>query len=184
MKLRLSCLLFALLPLAAAAQQQPPGVREALDGLTTQPATHSAVTFDRDMLAAADGFINSDGPGHAALNSITFESFRYRSPAFYTPEAMHALIQAYDRAGWKHLVDTNTTPGQSASPDHPITDLWLHFRGMEIDDITVLIRAPRQMNLVEVSGALRPLDLVHLGGHFGIPRVDPNAVMVPAPPGR
>ena len=42
------------------------------------------------------------------------------------------------------------------------------------------------MSLVEVSGLLRPLDLIHLGGwHFGIPKVDPNAVMpFPAPPGR
>jgi hypothetical protein len=40
------------------------------------------------------------------------------------------------------------------------------------------------MSVIEVSGALRPLDLVHLSGHLGIPKVDPNAVMVPAPPGR
>ena len=51
-------------------------------------------------------------------------------------------------------------------------------------DVTVLVRSSRSMNLIQVSGTLRPLDLVHLSGHFGIPRVDPNAVMVPAPDGR
>ena len=60
----------------------------------------------------------------------------------------------------------------------------LHFNGAEIDDVTVLVRAPRDMNLIQVSGALRPLDLIHLSGHFGIPKVDPNAVMVPAPDGK
>ena len=40
------------------------------------------------------------------------------------------------------------------------------------------------MSVIEVSGQLRPLDLVHLSGHFGIPRVDPDAVMVPAAPGK
>jgi hypothetical protein len=40
------------------------------------------------------------------------------------------------------------------------------------------------MNVVHVSGLLRPMDLVHISGHFGIPKVDPGAVMVPAPPGR
>jgi hypothetical protein len=39
------------------------------------------------------------------------------------------------------------------------------------------------MNLIQVAGDLRPLDLIHLGVHFGIPKVDPNAVMVPAPDG-
>jgi hypothetical protein len=65
-----------------------------------------------------------------------------------------------------------------------MTDLWLHFRGTEIDDVTVLTRAPKNMNVIEVSGLLRPLDLVHLSGHFGIPKVDPSAVMIAAPPGK
>jgi hypothetical protein len=72
----------------------------------------------------------------------------------------------------------------SAQPSNPITDMWLHFNGAEIDDVTVLVRGTRDMNLIQVSCALRPLDLLHLSGHFGIPKVDPDAVMVPAPDGR
>jgi len=48
----------------------------------------------------------------------------------------------------------------------------------------VLVRGPKQMSVIEVSGVLSPLNLVHLSGHFGIPKVDPGAVMVPAPPGK
>jgi hypothetical protein len=40
------------------------------------------------------------------------------------------------------------------------------------------------MSVIQVTCELRPLDLVHLSGHLGIPEVDPNAVMVPAPDGR
>jgi hypothetical protein len=40
------------------------------------------------------------------------------------------------------------------------------------------------MSVIQISCELRPLDLIHLSGHFGIPKVDPNAVMVPAPNGR
>ena len=82
------------------------------------------------------------------------------------------------------LVEAHVSPREQATPVKPISDIWLHFQGAEIDDVAVLIRAPRQMNVIEVSGMLRPLDLVHLGGHFGIPKVDPGAVMVPAAPGR
>jgi hypothetical protein len=157
---------------------EPPGVAEAFAGLTSQPAAHTGFTFDRDMLS---GML---GQAAAGLNSVTIQNFRYQAPAFYVPEALQALGASYHAAGWKHLVEANVSPREQASPDKPITDLWLHFRGAEIDDVAVLIRAPRQMNLIEVSGILRPLDLMHLGGHFGIPRVDPNAVMVPAPDGR
>ena len=157
---------------------RPPGAAEALLGLTSQPASHSAFTFDRDMLQSLLG----NRP--IGLNSVTIENYRYHEPAFYVPEELAALRHAYNAAGWKHLVDAHVPPREQASPLKPMTDLWLHYRGAEIDDVAVLIRAPRQMSLIEVSGMLRPLDLVHLGGHFGIPKVDPGAVMVPAPPER
>jgi len=35
---------------------------------------------------------------------------------------------------------------------------------------------------VEVSGSISPLDLMHLAGHFGIPRIE-GGVVVPAPSG-
>lgn len=168
---------------AARAQQgqgsEPPGVADALATISSVPATHTAVTFDRDMLQSILG----EQPV-AALNGITFQSYRFREPAFYIPENVAALRHDFAAAGWKHLVEANVGPAASASPRKPITDMWFHFQGDEIDGVTVLIRAPRQMNVIEVSGLLRPLDLVHLSGHFGIPKVDPNAVMVPAPPGR
>ena len=147
-------------------------------GLTSQPASHTAFTFDRDMLASMLG----NRP--LGLNSVTIENFRYHEPAFYVPEELAALRHAYNAAGWKHLVDAHATPREQASPLKPMTDLWLHYKGAEIDDVAVLIRAPRQMSLIEISGMLRPLDLVHLGGHFGIPKVDPGAVMVPEPANR
>jgi hypothetical protein len=166
-----------------ALAQQPPGVNQALNNLADQPASHISFTFDRSMLEFAGSFIDNGGPegrrAVAALTSITVDTFHYPRPAFYSPEVMASVIDTYHVAGWKHLVDAN-----SSSPRGPVTDLWLHFRNGEIDDVTVLVRAPRTMNLIQISGALRPLDFIHLSGHFGIPKVDPNAVMVPAPDGR
>jgi len=43
-----------------------------------------------------------------------------------------------------------------------ITDVWLHFRGTEIDDVTVLVRSLKDLNLIQISRLLRPLDLLHL----------------------
>ena len=165
-------------PQESFSASQPPGTAEALAQLTSQPSTHTAFTFDHDMLASMLGTQS------AGLRSVTLENFRFREPAFYVPEELAAMSAAYNAAGWKHLVEANVSKREQVSPAKPITDLWLHYHGTEIDNVAVLIRAPKQMNLIEVSGLLRPLDLAHLGGHFGIPKVDPDAVMVPAPPGR
>ena len=172
----------ALLTAAAASQAQqyyePPGVAEAIGGLSSQRATATTVTFDREML---DSML---GASVAGFNGVSFEHYQYPEPVFYIPEEMHSLEQAYKAAGWKHLVESNVGPRESAQPTKPIADIWFHWQGGEIDHVTVLIRGRKEMNVVHVSGLLRPMDLVRISGHFGIPKVDPGAVMVPAPPGR
>ena len=184
-----ACLLAALTLVAPFAHaQQPAGVSQTLNEMADQPGTHLSVTFDRSMLDFARSYIDNGSAQvkHAAasLHSITVDTYHYPRPAFYTPEVMSSIIATYHAAGWKHLVNANATPATSAQPIHPITDMWLHFNGAEIDDVTVLVRAPRDMNLIQISCLLRPLDLLHLSGHFGIPKVDPDAVMVPAPEAR
>jgi hypothetical protein len=182
--MKLCVLLGMVLGTSVGVAQQPAGANEALRNLTSEQANHTAFTFDHDMLQSATGFLNNGEGPPLQLNSITVENYRYREPAFYLPESVHALVKAYDAAGWKHLVDQHASPQDAAAPPKPLTDLWLHYDGADIDEVTVVVRARKQMSVIEVSGQLRPLDLVHLSGHFGIPKVDPGAVMVPAAPGK
>ena len=172
----------ALLTGAASIQAQqyydPPGAAEAIGGLSSQRATATTITFDREML---DSML---GASVAGFNGVSFEHYQYPEPVFYIPEEMQSLEQAYKAAGWKHLIESNVGPRESAQPTKPIADIWFHWQGGEIDHVTALIRGRKEMNVVHVSGLLRPMDLVHISGHFGIPKVDPGAVMVPAPPGR
>jgi hypothetical protein len=173
---------------AQADGGRAPSVYDDLNALADQAATHTGVVFDRSMMEIAQNVLEQGGldPSRAAtaLSSISFDTYRYKEPAFYTPEVMEHILNSYRRAGWKHFVNGNQSPANSAQPTSSILDVWLHFTGADIDHVTVLIRGTHEMSLVQVAGDLRPLDLLHLSGHFGIPRVDPNAVMVPAPDGR
>jgi len=172
-------------PDPAVVMPAPPNFSQELANLTDQRATHFGYTFDKDSLAAAQGILEGNGMdakrAALALRGISFDTYHFKQPAFYTPEAMSALLESYRTAGWKHLVNANQTPANSAQPTRTITDMWLHFSGADIDGVTVLTRGPKNMNVVQVVCDLRPLDLMHLGGHFGIPKVDPSAIMVPAP---
>ena len=180
------CLMLGFGAVAAPAEnaaQLPPGIPESLSNLADEPATHTGVVFDRSMMQVAQGVLEAGGldadRAAAALKSISFDTYKYKEPAFYTPETMDQILHAYRQAGWKHLVNKNQTPANTAQPRNTVTDVWLHFSGGDIDRMTVLIRAPKDMNVIQVAGDLRPLDLLHLSGHFGIPKVDPSAVMVP-----
>jgi hypothetical protein len=166
----------------------PPGVAESLNDLADQPATHMGYTLDRSEMQLARSVLESGGVDSAraaaALTSLSFDTYRYKAAVFYTPETMASIVDAYHRAGWKHMVNGNQAPANATQPRTAITDLWLHFSGADIDHVTVMIRSARDLNLIQIGGDLRPLDLLHLSGHFGIPKVDPNAIMVPAPEGR
>ena len=186
--LLLPTLLTASLVLAQPPAGTPADLQSALMGLADQPASHTAFTFDRSELQIAQNLLASGGmdANHAAaaLTGISVDNYRYPRPAFYTPEAMASIIAGFHAAGWKHLVNANQTPANTAQPRSTVTDLWLRYVGPDVTGVTVLTRSPRDMSIVQITCELRPLDLIHLGGHFGIPKIDPNAVMVPAPDGK
>ena len=141
-----------------------PDMTQQLANLSEVPATHTAFTLDRTALQVAQNLLASNGmdPQHAAaaITGVSFDSYHYQQPAFYTPEAMGALLAEYKAMGWKHLVNANQTAANTAQPRQAVTDLWLHFSGMDIDGVTVLMRASRDMNVVRITGDLRPVDLL------------------------
>lgn len=161
-------------------QQMAPPPPMAFELIVHQPATESSFTLDRSMLAATDGFFNGQDPEGrqiaAGLNSVTVHNYHYRDYASYDQGAFTALDQGYRAAGYQHLVNANPRGGAS------MTDLWLRFQGANVNSLVVLNRGDRNMSAIVVDCTLRPLDLLHLSGHFGIPKVDAGAVMVPAGP--
>lgn len=60
------------------------------------------------------------------------------------------------------------------------TDLWVRFDNGVISNIAVLLAGEKRLNFVAVSGSISPLDILHLSGHFGIPKMGSGPVF-PAP---
>jgi hypothetical protein len=181
-------LAFAAMVTAQTSVQPPvaanPDISQPLSALADQPPTHIGFVFDRSMLQFARKILESQGitpeRAAAALSSITYDNYLYKHPAVYAPESMESILATYRAAGWKHLVNAHE-PAPDAPANRMATDLWLHFSGSDIDGVTVLTRSPKDVNVVQIACDLRPIELLHLGGHFGIPKVDPSAVMVPDP---
>lgn len=181
-------LAFAAIASAQTPAQPPvpanPDISQPLSALADQPPTHIGFVFDRSMLQSARKILESQGMtperAAAALSSITYDNYIYKHPAVYASESMESILATYRAAGWKHLVNAHE-PAPDAPANRMATDLWLHFSGSDIDGVTVLTRSPKDVNVVQIACDLRPIELLHLGGHFGIPKVDPSAVMVPDP---
>jgi len=149
-------------------------VPPALAPLSTLASTKSSFTLDRSMLSAAAG-MTSDAETRQAIDKIDGVSvhlLRFGAAGIADEAQVEAIRKAYHLRGWKHLV-TNSSADGSQSPVHSgTTDVWLVLDGVNVRGAVVLAETPRSLTLVTMAGNLSPVDLLHLRGHFGIPRFD------------
>jgi hypothetical protein len=154
-------------------------VPQGMEALGRTAAFHTDFTFDRSMLRLASGIWAGPGdPGLAdaigRLDGISVHSYHYAAPGMYDPRLLNAVRQQYNALGWQHLVTARSGSADGA------TDLWISFHHMQATGAVVLFQNSTNLNLIAFSGNLSPIDLLHLRGHFGIPRF-PGDHFVPAP---
>jgi hypothetical protein len=193
-RLRATLALFVLLlagPLAVSAQtapnqQQPLSwIPQGFEVLGQRAAFHTDFTFDRSMLQVA-GYIIGDTDQEtrnaiAKLNGISVHSYHFAAPGLYDPAALDLIRRQYEAAGWRHLVAAH----RKGDPfDAGQTDLWINFSHMDVTGMMVLVSSPKDLNLIALNGDISTVDLLHLRGHFGIPRFSGDGFVAPGPSSR
>ena len=137
----------------------------------------SNFTLDRTMLSAAAGLMgNSDADAKAAvrkLDGVSVHLLRFANAAPADPALVESLREAYHLPGWKHVV--STTDGGGLVHDGR-TDVWVMMDGTNLRGAIVLMVSPNSLTLATVAGNLSPVDLLHLRGHFGIPKFDADGL--------
>lgn len=148
-------------------------VPPALAQLSSQAAMKENFTLDRAMLGIAAGLVpGSDAPTRQAINKIdgvSVHTMRFGDGGIPDQGEVEAIKAAYHLRGWKHVV---TTTDHGSAVKNGTTDVWFVLDGMNVRGAVVLAETPRSLTLVTVAGNLSPVDLMHLRGHFGIPRLD------------
>jgi hypothetical protein len=148
-------------------------VPPALAQLSSQAPMKSNFTLDRTMLGIAAGLVpDSDAPTRQAINKldgVSVHTMRFGEAGIPDESAVEAIRGSYHLRGWKHVVTTS----DHGSPVHSgTTDVWVVLDGTNVRGAVVLAETPRSLTLVTVAGNLSPVDLMHLRGHFGIPKLD------------
>ncbi len=148
-------------------------VPPALAQLSSTAPVKSNFTLDRTMLGIAAGLVpDSDAPTRQAINKldgVSVHTMRFNEAGIPDEAAVEAVRASYHLRGWKHVVTTS----DHGSPVHNgTTDIWVVLDGMNVRGAVVLAETPRSLTLVTVAGNLSPADLMHLRGHFGIPKLD------------
>ncbi len=129
------------------------------------------------MLAAAAGMLpDADADLKqtvAKLDGVSVHMLRFAAPGLADPAQVEAIRESYHLRGWKHVLSTSSAVG----PEHnDTTDVWLVLDGANIRGGVVLVETPKSLTLATVAGNLSPIDLLHLRGHFGIPRFESDGL--------
>lgn len=154
---------------AARAQQSDDWIPRNMDAVGQHASFRTDFTFDRSMLALANNFIEDEDTRRvvAKLNGISVHCYKFSMPGLYDPGSLEAVRQQYRDRGWKHLVTSvsNHDPSNLGR-----TDVWIRFEHANVEGAVVMLASPTNINLIAINGTVSPLDLLHLRGHFGIPR--------------
>jgi hypothetical protein len=181
----ISALCFALLiviSIAGFAVAQPPQqaqrefTPQGIETLRQGASSKTEFTLDHSMLVFA-AKMDPDNEDLqrviAGVKGVSVHSYRFPRTWSYDPAVLNSVKDDYQAAGWKQLMNKHDKDGGVG-----VTYLWVRLENNAISNIAVLQAKSNEVNFVAVSGAISPLDLSHLGGHFGIPKLE-GGVVVP-----
>ncbi len=160
----------------SAAQQQQEWIPQGIEALRQSASSKTEFTLDHSMLVFASKLDRDNEDLRrviAGVSGLSVHRYRFPGPWMYDPAALSSVNEEYQSAGWKHLVNHHENDGGPG-----VTDLWIHFENNAISNIAILVARSNEVNFILVSGSISPLDLSHLGGHFGIPKIE-GGVRVP-----
>jgi hypothetical protein len=175
--LSLAALAFFVTTIPAFSQTQPAyqQVPQGIEVLRASALSRTDLTLDHSMLVFASKLDSDDDLQRviAGVSGVSIHRYRYSEPGIYDPDALLSLKGSYHAAGWKQLVNKHEKDGGEG-----ITDVWLRFENNAISNVAILVAHSTEVTFITVSGSISPLDLFHLGGHFGIPKIA-GGVVVP-----
>ena len=179
---RITFLTFISVLLAQFALAQPPQSQprdwtpQGIEALRQDASSKTEFTLDHSMLILASK-LDPDNEDLrrviAGVSGVSVHNFRYAKPGTFDPQAVESVRDDYRSAGWKQVMnkyEKNGGPG--------VTDLWVRLENNAISKVAILVAKSNEVDFVAVSGSISPIDLAHLGGHFGIPKIE-GGVEVP-----
>jgi hypothetical protein len=163
-------------PPPPSAAQQHEWMPRALEDLRQAASSKTEFTLDHSMLILASK-LDPDNEDLrrviAGVSGVSVHNFRYTKPWIYDAEALDAVQEEYHRAGWMRLVNNQKKNGGPGA-----TDVWIRLENNAVSNLAILAARASEVDFVVVTGSISPIDISHLAGHFGIPKIE-GGVIVP-----
>jgi len=152
-------------------------VPRSIDELRQSATSKTEFTLSHSMLILASKLNPNNGDLQrviAGVSGVSVHNFRSARPGAFDPQAIESVRDDYRLAGWKQLMNKYERNGGPGA-----TDVWVRWENNAISNVAILLVRSSEVDFFVVSGSISPIDLAHLGGHFGIPKIE-GGVEVPS----
>mgnify|MGYP001493860349 CR=1 FL=1 len=150
------------------AQQQDAWVPQGVNALEAGASSRNSFSFDHSMLVLAAKLDPGDDDLKrvvAGISSLSVRTYKFQNSGYDTA-VLNSVNDDYRSAGWKRVLNRHEKGGATGT-----TDVWVRMENNAIANVAVFVAKPNAIDFVAVAGSISPADLLHLGGHFGIPKI-------------
>ena len=152
------------------AQSPTEWIPQGVEVLRQSASSKTEFTLDHSMLVFASKLDPDNADLRrviAGVSGVSVHNYHFPGRWMYDPGALSSVDQECQAAGYRRFVNRRERGGGAG-----VTELWVSFQNNAISNIVVLLAGANDVSFISVSGSISPLDLTHLGGHFGIPRIE------------
>lgn len=166
---------------AFSEAQQHLSIPQGIESLRQSASSKTEFTLDHSMLVFASKLDPENDDLRrviAGVSAVSVHRYHFPGAWMYDSQALTSVKEEYRALGWKQLMNNHDKNGGAGA-----TDLWIRLDNNAVSDIAILFARANEVDFFVVSGSISPMDLSHLGGHFGIPKIE-GGVVVPNTQGR
>lgn len=171
--IKLACIAcIALAPLGAQELKLP----ASLERLAAKASEVVDVTMDANLLQLASRFLSDKNKDDAqvkkligGLKGIYVRSFEFEKTGEYQDSDVEPLRTQLRAPAWSRIVGVRSRKSGENS------EVYLRTEGSKIGGLAILVTEPKELTIVSIEGSIDPDQLNELGGHFGIPKIEPDS---------
>ena len=145
-------------------------IPQGVEALRQSAASKTEFSLDHTRLVLASKIDSDDEDLRrviAGVGAVSVHRFHFTQPWSYDQDTLREVKDEYHHGGWKQVLNKHPKDGRPGA-----TDLWIHLHHNAVNNIAILIARANEVTFVEVTGSISPIDLLHLAGHFGIPKIE------------
>jgi len=180
--LSLASVLFAVCALCVCGCAQDIKIPVNIDKLAGKASEVVDVNLDGPMLKFASKFLSAEDQDDVEaqqlirnLKGIYVRSFEFDKPGEFSDADVEEVRAQLKSPTWVRPINVRS------KKDGQKVDVFFKMDGESVIGLAIVAVEPTELTIVNLVGPIDPGKLSDLGGHFGIPKVEPTPKAAPSP---